>query len=253
MKQERLSRIGIKQALRIEWFDEVLRYYQTYKEDEKQIRELLDNFLSDKLQRGGVGQRGQKTYKMAITPLITCWVNPFEDTTSIRDAAYDIFIQNPSSNTSVIHWCLMIANYPFWYQVALQCSRLLRLQEKFQNQEIKIRMKEIYGGRNTVERNTRYTVQSLLAWNFIEKTETKGVYKKSTEKIPISPAEIPLLFHSIMLATDRDRVYLEEISSSPILDFFSTHSMQSKDIKHYPFLEKVNTTYHESYLVIKNK
>ncbi len=251
MNQERLTRIGVKQALRIEWFDKTLHYYRTY-EDESKIRELLSEYLSNKLQRGGVGERGKKTYKMAITPLIKCWINPYEDTKNIRDTAYNLYTEHSASNSTILHWCLMTANYPFWYQVALQCSRLFRLQERFQIQEIKTRMKEIYGGRNTVERNTRYTIQSLIAWNFIEKTEIKGTYQKSPDRIQITPFETLLLFHSIMLATDRDQMYLEEVSSSPILDFFSLQPIQSKDIKQYPYLEKVNTSYNEIYLVIKS-
>ena len=63
-----------------------------------------------------------------------------------------------------LHSAILSAAYPFWFNVATQTGRLLKLQEQITQHQIFNRLKEQYGDRETVSRNARYTIRSFVAW-----------------------------------------------------------------------------------------
>ena len=62
---KRHEKLGIKQTIQKEWMDRTLRMVLAGM-TEKEIRQDLDQYLSTQRQSGGIGERGQKTYGMAI-------------------------------------------------------------------------------------------------------------------------------------------------------------------------------------------
>jgi len=64
---KRHEKLGIKQVIRLEWMDHVLNMLLAGMEPEL-IRAELKTYLADKKQSGGTGERGEKTYLMAIGP-----------------------------------------------------------------------------------------------------------------------------------------------------------------------------------------
>jgi hypothetical protein len=85
-----------------------------------------------------------------------------------------------------LHWAIISASYPFWFNVAKQAGRLLNLQDMITQAQVFTRLKEQYGDRDTVARNARYTVRSFVAWGAMEDSKTKGCYEKTA---PIIVAE----------------------------------------------------------------
>ena len=61
----RHDKLGIKQTIQKDWMDRVVQMMLAGMQ-EKKIRADLDSYLSTQKQSGGIGERGQKTYGMAI-------------------------------------------------------------------------------------------------------------------------------------------------------------------------------------------
>ncbi len=68
----RYEKIGIKQVIRLEWMDKTLDMLLAGITADA-IRAELKVYLSDKKQSGGTGERGEKTYTIAIGPLMQSW------------------------------------------------------------------------------------------------------------------------------------------------------------------------------------
>ena len=69
-----------------------------------------------------------------------------------------------------------MAAYPYWGETARSVGRLLKLQNTVSSQEIRRRMQESFGDRETVARATRNVVRSFVDWGVLKEEGQKGVY-----------------------------------------------------------------------------
>ena len=171
---DRLKKIGIKQVVRLEWMERSLQMLLADMKPEEIKLELFD-YLENRKQSGGIGDRGIKTFPMAINILMQSWVKPHLDIVPLRDACLEYASNDPSSN-KLIHWVMISTAYPFWFQTSNVIGRLFGLQEIISKQQIIKRLKEIYGDRQTVARNARYVIRSFVAWDIIKDTDKRGYY-----------------------------------------------------------------------------
>jgi len=56
------------------------------------------------------------------------WVDPKHELIAFRDAALEK-LRSGTNQALPIHWAMISAAYPFWFNVARQTGRLLALQD----------------------------------------------------------------------------------------------------------------------------
>lgn len=190
---KRHEKLGIKQTLQKVWLDKTLQMMLAgLTRDE--IRSELDEYLSTQKQSGGIGQRGEKTYGMAIS-LLAAWFAPDADLIAFRNDALSLAKGLKTNEWAPLHWSVLSATYPFWFNVAHQTGRLLNLQDMVTQSQLFSRLKEYYGDRETVARNARYAVRSFVAWGILQDSQCqKGCYHKSA---PISITDPDLAIHML--------------------------------------------------------
>ncbi len=174
---KRHEKLGIKQTIQKTWMDQTVQMILAGM-SESEIRKDLDHFLSTQKQSGGAGERGKKTYGMAMG-ILTSWFAPDKDLMEFRNSVLECARDLPSNQWLPLHWSIISASYPFWWNVATQVGRLLNLQDQVTQPQIFNRLKERYGDRETVARNARYAVRSFVGWGVLNDTDTRGCYKKS--------------------------------------------------------------------------
>ena len=175
MRENRHDKIGIKQTIQRHWMDRVLRMLLAGL-SETEIRNDLIEYLATQKQSGGIGERGDKTYRIAIG-MLGSWFSPLKELSEFRDESLEMARILPEKMILPLHWAVISASYPFWFKVAEQVGRLLNLQDQVTQLQIFGRLKELYGDRETVARNARYTVRSFVAWQVLKDSLTKGSYK----------------------------------------------------------------------------
>lgn len=146
-----------------------------------EIRSDLNVYLATQKQSGGVGKRGKQAYKKAIGNLAS-WFSPLKELSPFRDDALSLARTLPEKMWLPLHWAVISAAYPFWFQVARQVGRLLNLQDQITRAQVFNRLKEQYGDRETVDRDARYVIRSFVAWGVLKDTEVKGCYEKGTKQ-----------------------------------------------------------------------
>ena len=227
---KRHEKIGIKQTIRIEWMDRVVQMMLAGM-SKSEIRHDIDEYLSTQKTSGGVGERGKKTYGMAIG-ILASWFSPDKDLITFRDEALGLARQCQSDEWLPLHWAIISTSYPFWWNVALQVGRLLSLQDQVTQPQIFNRLKEQYGDRETIARNARYTVRSFIAWGVLKDTDVRGCYEKSTPII-ISNQDIAiLLIESALHVTPEGKGALGLLVNSPALFPFHIPAMTGDFISH---------------------
>ncbi len=215
MNKSRFDKVGIKQVIRLEWMDRCLSLLLSGMSANEIRRDLLE-YLADKKQSGGTGERGAKTYTIAIG-ILAAWFDPSPELIDLRDRLLLKAKKCSVENWLPLHWAMMIAAYPFWYNVAIQTGRVLALQERVTQKQIFDRLVERYGERATVLRNARYAVRSFVAWGVLEDTEVKGRYKKSNPIALTDPKLIAMLFEATLFSTPEHKAPLRSLMASPAL------------------------------------
>lgn len=210
---QRYNKLGIKQTIQKYWMDKTVQMLLAGL-SEKEIRAELNEYLSSQKQSGGIGERGKKTYGMAIS-IMASWFSPDADLISLRNEALSIACNYSPENWTPLHWLIISASYPFWFGVAKQTGRLLNLQEKITQAQIFNRLKEQYGDRETVARNARYVVRSFVAWGVLNDTEDKGCYKKSTPYKIVDTNLAILMIESALHATTEAKKTLGLLLNNP--------------------------------------
>jgi len=195
---KRHETIGIKQAIRFEWMQKTANLLLAGL-DAKSIRQELHEFLADRKGNGSEGERSDQTRTFVVNNLMKIWVSPDPELIPFRDALLT-FLRDSPSMAPAIHWAMLSAAYPFWFNVARQTGRLLALQDQVTQTQIINRMKEQYGDRQTIFRYGRYVLRSFVAWGALKDSSATGCYEKA---VPVCVADTNLailMFESALLA-----------------------------------------------------
>lgn len=196
---KRHEAIGIKQTIRFDWMQKATNLLLAGL-DAKTIRQELHEFLADRKGNGSEGERSDQTRTFVVNNLMKIWVSPDPELIQFRDASLTFLRENPSMALAV-HWGMLSAVYPFWFNVARQTGRLLALQEQVTQPQIINRLKEQYGDRQTVSRYARFVIRSFVAWRALNDSEAKGCYEKVAPVSIVEPNLAILMFESALLAT----------------------------------------------------
>ena len=224
--------IGIKQVVRIEWYDYALDMLLSG-ENSNDIRKRLDEFIRERTQCGGYGIRGEQTYTKAIAQIMKCWVTPERERIGFRDKVLVYASKNNRDIRIALHWAVTIAAYPFWHRVAGQIGRLLNLQNSVTQNQIRLRCFEIMGERSTVERATRRVIRSFIAWNVLADSETKGCYKKN-DPITIYDEELAIIMiEAELYASQEGKGTVDTLLKNPAIFPFKLPLMSGSSIIHY--------------------
>ncbi len=215
---KRHDKLGIKQTIQKCWMDHAVQMMLAGM-TEKEIRLELNDYLATQKQSGGTGDRGKKTYGMAIGVLAS-WFSPENDLIPLRDDALSIARRLPVAEWMPLHWVIISSSYPFWFNAARQAGRLLNLQGQITQAQIFSRLKEQYGDRETVSRNARYIIRSFVAWDVLKDSETKGCYKK-LEPISVTNDLAILMLESALHASPEAKGTLSLLLNYPA--FFPFH------------------------------
>ena len=221
---KRHEAIGIKQEIRLEWMHKAANLLLAGL-DAKTIRKELHEFLADRKGNGSEGERSHQTRTFVVNNLMNIWVTPDPKLIPFRDAALALLHDLPAPQTSrqagnssmalAIHWGMITAVYPFWFNVARQAGRLLALQDQVTQAQIINRLKEQYGDRQTVSRYARFVIRSFIAWGALKDSEAKGCYEK-TAALSIADKDVAiLLIESALLANPEAKGALGGLLNNP--------------------------------------
>lgn len=229
---KRHDKLGIKQTIQKQWMDHVVKMMLAGF-TEKEIRAELDEFLANQKQSGGIGERGKKTYGMAIS-ILASWFSPEKELIPFRDHALELIRNENPQKWLTYHWAVISASYPFWFNVAKQVGRLFNLQDQVTQSQVFSRLKEQYGDRETVARNARYAIRSFVAWGVLKDSKVKGCYEQS-KIMGINDPNLAILLYEAALHVDKEgKAALGLLKNNPAFfpfqlpvltgDFISQHS-----------------------------
>lgn len=216
---KRHDAIGIKQTIRLEWLEKTVNLLFAGL-DGKSIRHELHALLSSCKGNGSTEERGDTSRTQAVNILMKIWIEPESERIALRNTALDL-LHKHRQDAFLIHWAMISAAYPFWFNTALQTGRLLNLQDQVTQRQIIQRLMEQYGDRQTVSRSARHVIRSFVAWGTLKDSQCRGCYEKTPSQIATDQDVMVLLIEAALHAIPEGKVSLNVLLNSP--SFFPFH------------------------------
>ena len=224
---ERTSRIGYSQRVRLEWLDATADLILAGN-DRKAINASLQELLADKVSVGGQAVRGNR--EKIITILMKTWLNVPRGLEPLRDEGLELLRGLDRNNRVAVHWGMSLAAYPFWGTVAAHTGRLLRLQRSAAAVQVQRRIMERYGERATVGRATRRVLRAFIDWGILDDTPTKGIYVQGRRYTIRDPKRIAWLAEAVLTARTTGSAAARDLLESPSLFPFRLTQVRAQQV-----------------------
>jgi hypothetical protein len=207
---KRHDKLGIKQIIQKHWMDHVVKMMLAGL-SEKEIRAELTTYLT--VEKPFTGKTPD-THRFVIQ-ILASWFAPDKELISFRDRALELIRHTNTKCWLPYHWAVLSASYPFWFNVAKQTGRLFNLQDQITQAQVFSRLKEQYGDRETVARNARYAIRSLVAWGVLEDSKVKGCYEQCKPMEITDPDLVILLYEAALHADKEGKAALGVLKNNP--------------------------------------
>jgi hypothetical protein len=205
--------IGFDRKIELEWIDYTAELVSKGL-PESEIRENL----AQKLSVYGLGSSKGGALSKTITVLTRLWLNVSEDIIPLRDKALDLYKSASNDEKVVLHICLAITNYPFFFDVMTQIGRLLKLQDSFSSNQVTRRIVEKWGDTQRVKRSVDHVLQALKLWGVIEPLQKISLYHDSKNSY-IPRKKIRSFIEDSLRITLENKFTLRESNSHPAMFF----------------------------------
>ena len=214
MTKSRFTQIGLDRLVRLVLLERTSALVLAGN-DAKSIKERLQEDLLGTFRSSNTDVRG--SIDKTITIQLKIWLKSQEDLELLRTDGLELIRILPRQERIAVHWGMNMAVYPFWFSVATQVGRLLRLQGTVAAPQIQRRVREQYGDRETVTRRTRYIIRSFLDWGVLQETGTKGIYSAGATLALDDPQLVTWLLEASLHARANGSAPLKELIDSPNL------------------------------------
>ncbi len=199
--------VGISQRIKRAWLDAVLDRLVTTT-DEKELRKFLDKSLKAELP-------GKTSRAKAIGILLRIWSGIPPELIVLRDRAVSLLPNISGQEQIWLHWGMAALAYPFFRDTAEVIGRLLALQDDFTTAQVQSRMLASWGDRTTSKEAAQKLITSLVDWEVLRSTKTKGHFLLA-RKMKASTPDLQLwLLEALMGASASDEIEAQQLLRLP--------------------------------------
>lgn len=216
--------VGIDRKIKRAWLDAALdRLAQT--PDEVDLRTFLDESLKDEL-------RGKESRAKTAAIVLRIWKGIPPERIALRDRALALLPRISGHDRLWLHWGMTARAYPFFQGTAEVVGRLLALQDDFTTAQVQGRLLTTWGDRSTIKDAARKLITTLVDWEVLRSTKTKGHFllaQKMTASIP----DLQLwLLEALLGASAGDEIEAQQLLRLPE-SFPFTLSIGVADLRKY--------------------
>lgn len=216
--------VGISQKIKRAWLDAVLdRLVETT--DETELRTFLDKHLKEELP-------GKESRAKTAGIILRIWSSIPRERFALRDRAVALLPRISGQERIWLHWGMTALAYSFFRDTAEVVGRLLALQDDFTSAQVQSRMLTNWGDRATSKEATQKVVNTLVDWEVLRSTKTRGHFllaRKMTASLP----DLQLwLLEALLEASDADEIEAQQLLRLPET-FPFTISVGLSDLRKY--------------------
>jgi hypothetical protein len=211
------TRIGFDRTITTEWMDAAVARVMSGESPEETKRFLWD-FLED-VEPGAThnSSRGK-----TLTVLTRIWVSVPQEAEPLKQAALKCVASTSGDKRIAVHWAMVAATHPFFFDVATHVGKLIKLHGQANRSQVKRRMTETWGDRSTLERTTQHVLRSMAQWGLLRSGDEIGSLIAPAQRIDINGEVADLLVHAALLSHGRGLSF-NHLVDHPALFPFAMH------------------------------
>jgi hypothetical protein len=213
-RDRRHEQIGLDRLIKFEWLERTA-YLVLAGNKAPEVKSVLQEELAGAFRSSNVNVRG--SLDKTITILLKTWASGSRDIQPLQKDGLDLLSRLERIEHVPIQWCMIMAVYPFWGNVATHTGRLLKLQGAAASSQIQRRVREQYGERETVSRRVRYVLRSFIDWGVLKETDEKGVYGKGKQYPVEDPRLIAWMIEATLYSTANGSAVTKDLLNSPCI------------------------------------
>ena len=195
--------IGIKQTIWMQWLDKAASCVLAGM-NVNETRDALHEYLRNPATPGTYAERSDETRRFAVNAVMKTWAHPRNELLAFRDAAL-LALRDNRSDAPALHWAIISAAFPFWYELGRHTGRILTMQNLVTQTQVISRVSDSYGDRQSVSRYGRFIVRSFVEWGFLADADTHGCYQAGPKREVSSPKILGLLYEAALRASGAER------------------------------------------------
>lgn len=216
--------VGFSQKTKRAWLDALLdKLVQTT--DEAELRTFLEKYLKDDLP-------GKESRAKSAGIVLRIWIGIPPERISLRDRAVALLPRISGQERIWLHWGMTALAYPFFRDTAEVVGRLLALQDDFTTAQVQGRMLTSWGDRATSKEATQKLITTLVDWDVLRSTKTKGHFLLSRRMTASTPELQLWLLEALLAASAADEIEAQQLLRLPE-SFPFTISVGVGDLRRY--------------------
>jgi hypothetical protein len=216
--------VGIARKIKRAWLDAVLdRLLQTA--DEAELRTFLDNHLKEE-------RPGKESRAKTSGIILRIWNGIPPERVALRDRAVALLPRIAGQERIWLHWGMTALAYPFFRDIAEVVGRLLTLQDDFTTAQVQGRMLTTWGDRATSKEATQKLITTLVDWEVLRSTKTKGHFLLARKMMASTPDLQLWLLEALLMASTADEIEAQQLLRLPA-SFPFTISVGIADLRGY--------------------
>src|SRR5882724_3203507 len=199
--------IGFSQKIKRVWMEAILdQLLQTTEAHE--VQQFLDARLTEDLP-------GKESRAKAIGILLRIWSSVPQKQLALRHRAIELLTATTGQERLWLHWGMAAVAYPFFRGAAEVVGRLLALQEDFTTAQVRSRLVTTWGDRTTTKEAAQKLITTLVDWDVLRSTKTKGHFLQTNKHRTESSALQLWLLEALLGASFADEIEAQQLLRLP--------------------------------------
>lgn len=220
--------VGFLKQVKLEWLNLTAEELKKGN-DRKTIRRFLKDYISNFYQ-------SQNTVKKVVAILMRTWVDVKYK--NIRDFALALYDNVKEEEKIALHYGLMMIAFPIFNDTVSLIGKALYLNDRFKLKNIRNKICENWGERQTIKYSFNRIIMSLKEWGLIE-NEKVGIYESGRKIIIENPRVKAFLLACYLIAQNRD--YIDLVEAENLYLFFPfSYSLNLTELSNQNVLTKNN-------------
>jgi len=199
--------LGIDRKIKRAWLDALLDHL-TRTTDNEELRRFMDERLAEELP-------GHSSRAKSVGIALKIWSGIPANRLPLRDRAIALLPTISGQERVWLHWGMTSLSYPFFRDAAQVVGRLLTLQDDFTTAQVQERLLKKWGDRATTKEAAQKLLHTLVDWEVMRSTKTKGHFLLVARTSSSSSALQLWLLESLLAASSAEEVEAQQLLRLP--------------------------------------